>query len=547
MEEFFVSLLNRLSARGPRRERGERRPLPEPHGWLLGTPDSPGLPGESGAPVTLEEAELDRHCYALGRSGCGKSRFLELLLRQHIRQKCGFCLIDPHGDLLQSLLAFLYEEWCRREGTPNPVDLQRLYLVEPFREDGVVGLNPLDPGGGLLYPHVGELVGIFRRVWANSWGPRMEECLRSVLLALGIAGYTLTEVAPFLTEERFRAHVLSRVPDEAVRAYWAGRYDPLSAAARAAISEPVLNKIGALLADPRLRAMLGQRESLDLRRRMDEGSWVLVNCSKGQLRDASFLLGSFLVAQLQAAAMSRADVPEERRRPFTLVVDEFQNFRTEDFETLLCEARKYRLRLVFAHQHLGQLDPSLQNAILGNVATSLFFAVSPKDAGIVARSFPDGDVTVPGLVHLPVGRALLSRKGQPPVRIRVPETLTPDVDAAALARFAASLRQAHGRPLPEIEAEIRQRQELPLAGPEPAELRPGGGSPDGRHPGGRPSGRRSAGAGRRARPGVEGVPAPQATPQPASPGQVEAAPGAPLAAAESAPPPAPRIREGSDD
>ena len=440
--------------------------------WALGLPEVRDRL-EGGMPVCLVDRELDRHVYLLGASGSGKSRLLELLIRQHLRQRSGLCLVDPHGDLTQSVLTFLHEEVRIAEQAGTPLDLERLYLVEPFAEDGIVGLNPLDSGGAPLHPHIGELVGIFRRVWASSWGPRMEELLRTALLTLAQAGFTLAELPALLTDTAFRSRVLEAVTDEPVRDYWTQRFDPLSDAARSAWTEPVLNKIGALLADPRLRAMLGQCEgTLDLRRLMDQGAWLLVNCSKGQLRDASHLLGSLFVAQLQAAALSRADLPEAERHPFTLFVDEFQNFRGEDFETILCEARKYRLRLVLAHQHLGQLDPALQNAIFGNVATHLFFAVSPRDAGVVARELADGGTAASELVHLPVGQALLHRRGQTPVRLRILPVLTPPVEPSALRHFAAGLRQSHGRPLAEVEGEMRRRLAPPPATPPMLELQP---------------------------------------------------------------------------
>lgn len=447
IEEWLVDLLNWLTPRLCRAGRARRQ---DQAGWAIG--EAVGGEGPGGR-VALPQEELDRHLYLLGASGSGKSRLLELLIRQHLEQDEGFCLVDPHGDLTAGILAYLHE---RHDGATGA--LERLYLLEPFREDGVIGLNPLDPAGGPLHPHLGELVGIFRRFWASSWGPRMEEILRNTLVTLALAGLTLVEAIPLLTRAEFRARVLTTVQDEAVRGYWHSRFDPLSDAARLTVAEPVMNKLGALLADPRVRAMLGQREGcLQIRWLMDSGAWVLVNCSRGQLRDASYLLGSFLVAQLQSAALARAEVPEERRRRFTLFVDEFQHFRGEDFESILCEARKYRLRLVLAHQHLAQLDPRLQSAIAGNVATQVLFAVSPGDAAVAGRRMEGGTSLAQRLIHQPVGHALVCRRGLAPVSTRIQTVTTPEVEVGALARFAAALRANHGVPLSQAEAAIAAR------------------------------------------------------------------------------------------
>jgi len=493
MDEFLTTLLNALLTL-LRRRRTAGRILPPPSGWQVGYPAAAEPDAQL---LVLSPAELDRHVYLLGASGSGKTRLLELFLRQEMQRGGGFCLIDPHGDLTQSVLAYLYTGQSKAEPAPGawtgsgrgawspghagdadrgpgerssaPVDLDRLYLVEPFQREGLIGLNPLDPAGGPLHAHIGELVGIFRRLWSNSWGPRMEEVLRTTLLTLAQTDCTVAEAAPFLTLPEFRARVLARVDDPMLSAFFADRYDLLPDGARSTVAEPVLNKLGALLADPHVRGMLGQRDGvLSFRQLMDSGAWVLINCARGQLRDASSLLGSFVVAQLQSAALSRADTPEPERKPFTLFVDEFQHFRSEDFESILCEARKYRLRLVVAHQHLGQLDSALQNALFGNVATHLVFSVSPADAAVVARRFGDlGGAGVPvspsTLVHLPVGKALVCRRGSPPVCARILPVHTPQVPAEELAGFAASLRSRYGKSLSEVEAEIASRLAPPPA------------------------------------------------------------------------------------
>lgn len=428
-----------------------------PSGWVVGT----GVAARSAEAelVTLSDQELAHHIHVVGGSGSGKSKSTELLVREHIQQGAGFCLVDPHGDLIEAIVAYLAVERRNKRQLGEPFNLRRVVLVEPFRESGIIGINPLDPGGGPLHPHIGELIAIFRRFWSSSWGPRMEELLRNSLLALALTGNTLVEVIPFLSDAAFRTQVLSQVEDEAVTSYFRDRYDALADPARQTMAEPVMNKMGALLGEPRLRATFGQREgTLNLRQLMDEGAWVLLNCAKGYLRDASYILGSFIVAQIQAAAMGRAEIPEAERRPFTLLVDEFQNFRGEDFETILCEARKYKLRLVLIHQHLGQLDPSLRNTTFGNVATRLIFAVSATDAALIARGLPDEAGMLPNLTQQSVGHALLFRRGQPIQPVKILPVQTPTIPRTRLLRFATALRRQYGRDLPAIEAELRSRR-----------------------------------------------------------------------------------------
>jgi hypothetical protein len=402
--------------------------------------------------MSLAPAEIAHHLYVLGGSGGGKSKFLELLVRLLILHDVGFCLLDPHGDLTQNVLAFLYEEAERRAARRDPISLDRAYLYEAF-EPEVIGLNPLDPGSGCLYPHVSTLVGAFRRSFSSSWGPHVETLTRNAFLTLAYAGKTLADAPRLLTDSPFRGDLLRRVTDPAVRDYWTRRFDTLGDAPRRALVESLLSKLeGGLIADPRLRAMLAQERTPNLRRLMDSGAWLLFNLSKGQLRESSSLLGSLVVAQLQTAALSRADQPESERRPFVLLADEFQNFQGDDFEMILSEARKYRLSLVLAHQATAQVGPSLLASVFSNVGTQVFFALSPQDAAAVSRGFSEGSVAEESLVHLPRGSAVLRRRGKPAERVQVLPVHTPAVDPPAVDAFRRSLRSQHVSPAPSPEA-----------------------------------------------------------------------------------------------
>jgi hypothetical protein len=193
--------------------------------------------------------------------------------------------------------------------------------------------------------------------------------------------------------------------------------------------------------------------------------WLLFNCSRGMLGDGAFLLGSFATAALQAAGMGRADIPEDQRVPFTLFIDEVQNVRTDELEMWLAEARKFRLRLVIAHQYLGQLGKELQEAVFSNCGTSIVFAVSPQDAAAIQRRLPVDMPIERTLTQQGIGQALVCQRGKPPVHTRILPVYTPDVRLDVLSEFAAGLRERHGRPLAAVEAEIRARGTTPRPRP----------------------------------------------------------------------------------
>jgi hypothetical protein len=440
-------------------------------GWTIGT--SRRADGRSGRdPVVLNVDELSRHMYLLGGTGSGKSTLLDLLLRYLIQARVGLCVLDPHGDLVsRRVAAFLYEEVQRSVATDRPIDRRQIYLIEPHAEDAAVGLDILRPSGGPLAPHVEELVGILRHCWPDTAAaPRTENLIRHLLTTLSKTGLTLVEGPAFLTDSAFRSRVLRRLGDPDLRAFWFDRYERLSEAAQTTWREPSLTRFDALLADPRIRAMLGQREHvLNLRHLMDSGGWLLVNLSRGQLKGSADLLGSFLIRQFAAAAQARAAQPERQRRPFVLVVDEFQHFAGESFESVLSEARKFGLYIIMANQYTQQTGPRLLASILANVGTRFLFALSAPDAALLARQLSSGPEIQRTLVELSTGQALFSRRGKPDVLMQVLPVASPSVPEGRLEAFRASLRRQHGCPLHEVEAEIARRQSTLLSDVPPGE------------------------------------------------------------------------------
>jgi len=234
------------------------------------------------------------------------------------------------------------------------------------------------------------IVGAFKNIWHDSWGPRMEYILYNAIAALlDCQNVSLLGVNRMLTDERYRAWVVRQVKDPFIRDFWVsefGGYEPRFQ--REAIA-PIQNKLGQFLLNPVIRNILGQvGRSVDIPFVMNTGRIFIANLAKGKLGgDKANLLGSLLVTQFQLAAMARGSMPEEDRRDFHLFIDEFQNFSTESFASILAEARKYRLCLVLSHQFLDQLVPSIRQAILGNVGTVVSFHIGHADAEEMAKAF----------------------------------------------------------------------------------------------------------------------------------------------------------------
>ena len=240
-----------------------------------------------------------------------------------------------------------------------------------------IAFNPLEATEAGARPLVASgLISIFKKIWPESWGPRMEYILRNVLITLlDLHGSTLLDVPRLFDDPDFRSYAVGRVQNPEVRRFWLREYQKYPPHFRAEAIAPIQNKVGEFLVNPLLQRIVGQpKSSFDLRQVMDEGKILLVNLAKGKIgEDTAALLGAMLVTKLGLAALSRADVPEAERRDFYLYVDEFPLFTTTSFATMLSEMRKYRLGLILAHQYLGQLEEETRDAILGNIGTTIAF------------------------------------------------------------------------------------------------------------------------------------------------------------------------------
>ena len=289
-------------------------------------------------------------------------------------------LIDPHGDLAEKILTLIPRERINDVIYFNPADI-----------DYPIAFNPLEQ----IHPDFHDLVAsgliaVFKKIWSDFWGPRLEHILRySIMTLLEYPGSTLLDIPRLLTDGDFRKTVLLKVTHPQVKAFWSSEYDKYSAWVRSSAISPILNKIGQFLASIPLRNIVGQRNNtFKLRTVMDEKKILIVNLAKGRIgEDNCSLLGAMLVTRMQLAAMSRANLPESRRHSYYLYVDEMHNFITLSFADVLSEARKYGLSLTLAHQYIEQLDSEIRAAVFGNVGTIIAFRLGAKDARYLAREF----------------------------------------------------------------------------------------------------------------------------------------------------------------
>lgn len=332
----------------------------------------------SNLPFGIRQADRLFHTYAIGQTGTGKSTLLANLALQDAKAGRGFCLIEPHGDLAGDL--------------SNRIGFDQIYwdvadATSPF------GYNPLARVSEPLRPLVASgLIETLKRQWADAWGARMEHLLRYALLALlAMPKADLRDVLLLFIDKSFRNQVIARVEDPQVLQFWKQEFPAMNYKTAIDGVAPIANKLGAFLAHPVVRQALCEPETpLRFRRLMDDQSQVIINLSKGRLgADTANVVGGLVVSSLLHAAFSRYDQPVEARTPFFLYIDEFHAFSTSALTSMLAEVRKYGLGLVLAHQHIGQVDVELFEAIVGNVGTQIIFRVGARDAGLLARQFED--------------------------------------------------------------------------------------------------------------------------------------------------------------
>lgn len=325
--------------------------------------------------------DRSRHVYIIGQTGAGKSGLLELFALSDIFHGQGYAIIDPHGDFAVNNMRFIPGSRMNDVVYFNPAD-----TAYPL------GFNPLEVTNPEQKSNISsEVIGVLKRMFGESWGPRLEYILRYTILALlDRPSTTMLDITRMLTDKKFRKETLTYCTDTVVLQFWNVEFASWNDKFQAEAIAPVLNKVGAFTANPTIRNIIGQPKStFNIRQIMDEGKILIVNLSKGLIgEDNASILGSFLVTKIQLAAMSRSDIPNiADRRPFYLYVDEFQNFATDSFATILSEARKYALNLTVANQYISQMTDTVRDAVFGNVGTMISFRVSADDAPILSKQF----------------------------------------------------------------------------------------------------------------------------------------------------------------
>jgi CxxC-x17-CxxC domain-containing protein len=345
----------------------------------------------------IKRKDRRQHVYILGKSGTGKSVLLSNMIIQNISNGDGVCVVDPHGELVEGILSAIPPERIKDVVYFNPADT-----------DHYIGFNVLecqDP----KYKHLvaSGLMGIFTKIWSNVWSARMEYIMNNCILALlDTPNTTLLGIPRMLVDKDYRQQVIANLKDPVIKAFWVHEYEEWQEKYRSEAIAPIQNKVGQFLSTSIVRNVVGQAIStINIFDIMNQGKIFLVNVSKGRIgEDNSALLGGMIITKIQLAAMERVRIPEEERKDFYLYVDEFQNFVTDAFASILSEARKYRLNLTVAHQYTAQLvidkSSAVRDAVFGNVGTSIIFRVGADDADFLEKEF-EPEFTVQDIVNLP--------------------------------------------------------------------------------------------------------------------------------------------------
>jgi len=331
-------------------------------------------------PFGIMRSDRRRHFYAVGKSGSGKSKLLELLIRNDLERGHGVGILDPHGDLVDNVLRMVPKE-----------RIKDVVIFDPSDEEYPVGFNPLEkvPSALKMRVTIGFLE-IFKKLFGSNWSDRLEHVLRYTVLALlDSPNTTVMSIMKMLTDKNYRQYIVKNIEDDVVRKFWVNEFAGWSEKFDAEAITPLLNKVGQFVATNMIRNIVGQPENkIDFRKIMDEKKILLMKVSKGMLGEENAqLIGAFAITKIFQAALSRADTLEEDRKDFYMYVDEFQNFATNTFDEILSEARKYRLNLTLANQFLGQLSGKIKTTVFGNVGSMLSFRVGAEDASTFANEY----------------------------------------------------------------------------------------------------------------------------------------------------------------
>lgn len=414
-------------------------------------------------PVRIGYEDRRRHVYIIGKTGVGKSVLLQDMAIQDIKAGHGVCVIDPHGDLIDNIIKYVPASRAEDVIYFDPSDSERpmgLNLLEAKNEDQkhFISTSIINLMYKLYDP---QRTGII--------GPRFEHAVRNAMLTvMSDPGTTFVEIVRVLTDPKYVQELLPKVQDPIVRRYWTDQIAQTSDFHKSEVLDYIVSKFGRFVTNKTMRNIIGQSQSaFDFRRVMDEGKILLINLSKGKLgEENSSFLGLVLIPKILVAAMSRQEIPEEKRRDFFLYVDEFQNFATPDFATILSEARKYHLNLTVANQFIGQMDEEVKNAVFGNVGSLISFRVGVTDASYLQREyqpiFGETDLINIERFHAYM-KTIVDNEPVPPFSVDMTKDLK-KFKAGANEKVAAAIiqlsRLKFGRPRELVEAEVTQRARL---------------------------------------------------------------------------------------
>ena len=417
----------------------------------------------------VKRKDRRQHMYVIGKTGTGKTVLLHNLAVQDIMNGEGICVVDPHGEFVESLVEKIPEERLKDVIYFNPADT-----------DFHLGFNVLElPDPKYKHLVASGLMAIFTKIWANVWSARMEYIMNNAILALlETPGTTLLGITRILVDKDYRQSIVNNVKDPVVKAFWINEYESWRDQFRNEAIAPIQNKVGQFLSTSLIRNVVGQSKStIDIFDIMNNKKIFLVNVSKGRIgEDNSALLGAMIITKIQLSAMERVRIPEEERQDFYLYVDEFQNFATDSFAGILSESRKYRLNLTLAHQYIGQLvtnvSTEVRDAVFGNVGTMLIFRIGAADAEFLENEFapefaPEDIVNLPnysiylklmvdGMTSRPFSAATL-----PPFKI--------SVSSVTSEKVIETSRELYARPRDVIENEINRWSGMMGAGEMPGE------------------------------------------------------------------------------
>ncbi len=330
----------------------------------------------------IKSADRRKHVYIIGKTGAGKTTLISNMAIDDIRKDRGVGLIDPHGDLANTILDYIPRRRMNDVVYLEPFDISRPFCVNVLETRHKQHKDLIASG----------IVSIFYKLYGDSWGPRLEYILRNVILTLlEVPNATLVDVLALLSDQNFRQKTISYLKDPVLINFWTKEFAKMPDKLRAEAISPIQNKVGQFVSSRMIRNIIGNPKStVDLEKIMNEGKILILNLSQGKLgEDNAALLGAMIITQIQLAAMGRAYQHEEERRDFFLYVDEFQSFATHSFIKILSEARKYRLSLTLANQYIDQIDEDVQKAIFGNVGTLVSFVMGARDAKIFTQEYAE--------------------------------------------------------------------------------------------------------------------------------------------------------------